>query len=28
MKDSERFYALVLLASSVICFNALHQPPR
>jgi hypothetical protein len=26
--DSERFYALVLLACSVICCNALHQPPR
>ena len=26
-RDSERFYALVLLACSVICFNALQQPP-
>jgi transposase len=26
-RDSERFYALVLLACSVICFNALTQPP-
>jgi IS5 family transposase len=25
--SSERFYALVLLACSVICFNALRQPP-
>jgi hypothetical protein len=24
---SERFYALVLLACSVICFNALQRPP-
>jgi transposase len=27
-RDSERFYALVLLACSVICFNALQRPPR
>jgi transposase len=26
-RDSERFYALVLLACSVICFNALQRPP-
>jgi transposase len=26
-RDSERFYALVLLACAVICFNALQQPP-
>ena len=26
-RSSERFYALVLLACSVICFNALQQPP-
>jgi transposase len=26
-RDSERFYALVLLACSVICFKALQQPP-
>jgi transposase len=26
-RDSERFYALVLPACSVICFNALHQSP-
>jgi transposase len=26
-RDSERFYALVLLACSVICCNALTQPP-
>jgi transposase len=26
-RDSGRFYALVLLACSVICFNALQQPP-
>jgi len=26
-RDSERFYALVLLACSVICFNTLRQPP-
>jgi hypothetical protein len=26
-RDSERFFALVLLACSVICFNALQQPP-
>ena len=25
-RDSERFYALVLLACAVICFNVLHQP--
>ena len=25
-RSSERFYALVLLACSVICFNALRQP--
>jgi hypothetical protein len=24
---SERFYALAMLACSVICFNALQQPP-
>jgi transposase len=27
-RDSERFYALVLLACSVICFNALQRLPR
>jgi hypothetical protein len=27
-RDSERFYALAMLACSVICFNALQQPPR
>jgi hypothetical protein len=27
-RSSERFSALVLLACPVICFNALHQPPR
>ena len=26
-RDSERFFALVLLACSVICFNALTRPP-
>ena len=26
-RSSERFYALVLLACSVICFNILQQPP-
>jgi transposase len=26
-RSSERFYALVMLACSVICFNALQQPP-
>jgi transposase len=26
-RDSQRFYALVLLACSVICFNALQRPP-
>ena len=26
-RSSERFYALVLLACSVICFNTLQQPP-
>jgi transposase len=26
-RDSERFYALAMLACSVICFNALQQPP-
>jgi IS5 family transposase len=26
-RSSERFYALVLLACSVICFNALQRPP-
>ena len=26
-RDSERFYALVLLACSVICCNALQRPP-
>jgi IS5 family transposase len=25
--DSERFYALAMLACAVICFNALQQPP-
>jgi transposase len=27
-RDSERFYALAMLACAVICFNALQQPPR
>jgi transposase len=27
-RSSERFYALAMLACSVICFNALRQPPR
>ena len=27
-RDSERFYGLVLLACSVIYFNALQRPPR
>jgi IS5 family transposase len=27
-RSSERFYALVLLACSIICFNALQQQPR
>lgn len=26
-RDSERFYALAMLACAVICFNALQQPP-
>lgn len=26
-RSSERFYALAMLACSVICFNALQQPP-
>jgi transposase len=26
-RDSERFYALAMLACSVICCNALQQPP-
>jgi transposase len=26
-RSSERFYALAVLACSVICFNALQQPP-
>jgi hypothetical protein len=26
-RDAERFYALVLLARSIICFNPLQQPP-
>jgi hypothetical protein len=26
-RDSERFYAMALLACSVICFNALQRPP-
>jgi transposase len=26
-RDAERFYALAMLACSVICFRALHQPP-
>ena len=26
-RDSQRFYALAMLACSVICFNALQQPP-
>jgi IS5 family transposase len=26
-RSSERFYALAMLACSVICFNALRQPP-
>ena len=26
-RDSERFYALAMLACSVICFNSLQQPP-
>jgi transposase len=26
-RDSERFYALAMLACSVICFNRLYQPP-
>jgi transposase len=26
-RSSERFYALAMLACSVICFRALHQPP-
>ena len=26
-RSSERFYALVMLACSVICFNTLRQPP-
>ncbi len=26
-RDSERFYALAMLACSVICFNTLKQPP-
>jgi hypothetical protein len=26
-RDAGRFYALVLLACSVICFNTLQQPP-
>ena len=25
-RDSERFYALAMLACAVICFNALQQP--
>ena len=26
-RDSERFYALAMLACSVTCFNALQRPP-
>jgi hypothetical protein len=26
-RSSERFYALAMLACSVICFNTLQQPP-
>jgi hypothetical protein len=26
-RSSERFYALVLLACAVICFNTLQRPP-
>jgi hypothetical protein len=26
-RDSDRFYALTMLACAVICFNALQQPP-
>jgi transposase len=26
-RSSERFYAFAMLACSVICFNALQQPP-
>jgi transposase len=26
-RDAERFYALAMLACSVTCFRALHQPP-
>jgi hypothetical protein len=27
-RSAERFYALAMLACSLICFNALQQPPR